>query len=46
MGPMFSGKSSELQRRLRRYAIAKRKCVLVKARPLKPSPRRALAAPR
>ncbi len=32
LGPMFSGKSTELQRRLRRHMIAKRKCVAVKYR--------------
>ena len=30
MGPMFSGKSTELMRRLRRNIIAKKKCIAVK----------------
>eukprot|EP01130_Rhizamoeba_saxonica_P002664 TRINITY_DN12425_c0_g1_i1.p1 TRINITY_DN12425_c0_g1~~TRINITY_DN12425_c0_g1_i1.p1 ORF type:complete len:247 (-),score=49.00 TRINITY_DN12425_c0_g1_i1:55-741(-) len=29
-GPMFSGKSTELIRRIRRYTISKRKCVVIK----------------
>lgn len=29
-GPMFSGKSTELLRRIRRYAVAKMSCVIVK----------------
>jgi thymidine kinase len=29
-GPMFSGKSTELLRRIRRHTIAKRKCLVVK----------------
>eukprot|EP01051_Picozoa_sp_SAG22_P005483 SAG22_NODE_327_length_12278_cov_10.550209_4_plen_414_part_00 len=29
-GPMFSGKSSELQRRLRRFAVAKKRVLMVK----------------
>ena len=29
-GPMFSGKSTELMRRIRRYKIAKRNCVVIK----------------
>ena len=29
-GPMFSGKSSELQRRLRRFTVAKKRCLLLK----------------
>lgn len=29
-GPMFSGKSSELQRRLRRFAVAKKRTLLIK----------------
>jgi thymidine kinase len=28
-GPMFSGKSSELQRTVRRYEISKKACLLV-----------------
>lgn len=28
-GPMFSGKSSELQRMVRRYEISKKKCLIV-----------------
>ena len=31
LGPMFSGKSTELLRRYRRYTIARKKCILVKA---------------
>eukprot|EP00456_Euglypha_rotunda_P016520 TRINITY_DN15474_c0_g1_i2.p1 TRINITY_DN15474_c0_g1~~TRINITY_DN15474_c0_g1_i2.p1 ORF type:complete len:242 (+),score=20.43 TRINITY_DN15474_c0_g1_i2:108-833(+) len=30
LGPMFSGKTTELLRRIRRYTIAKRKCVVIK----------------
>ena len=30
IGPMFSGKSTELQRRIRRHLIAKHDCVVVK----------------
>eukprot|EP00033_Pygsuia_biforma_P003908 GCRY01004281.1.p1 GENE.GCRY01004281.1~~GCRY01004281.1.p1 ORF type:complete len:239 (+),score=27.87 GCRY01004281.1:54-719(+) len=30
LGPMFSGKSTELIRRIRRFTIANRKCVIVK----------------
>jgi thymidine kinase len=30
LGPMFSGKSTELLRRYRRYTIGKKKCLLVK----------------
>ena len=30
MGPMFSGKSTELIRRLRRYQIAKHECLIIK----------------
>lgn len=30
IGPMFSGKSSELLRRIRRYTIAKRRCIVIK----------------
>jgi len=30
IGPMFSGKSSELLRRIRRYTIAKRTCMVIK----------------
>ncbi|ASK51271.1 Thymidine kinase [Eptesipox virus] len=30
LGPMFSGKTSELGRRIRRHKIAKRKCVIIK----------------
>lgn len=30
LGPMFSGKSTELLRRIRRYTIAKRNCVVIK----------------
>lgn len=29
IGPMFSGKSSELQRVVRRYQIANKKCIVV-----------------
>jgi thymidine kinase len=29
-GPMFSGKSTELLRRIRRHTIAKRRCLVVK----------------
>jgi thymidine kinase len=29
-GPMFSGKTTELLRRVQRYSIAKRKCLLIK----------------
>lgn len=29
-GPMFSGKTSELIRRIRRYTSAKRKCIIIK----------------
>jgi thymidine kinase len=29
-GPMFSGKSTELLRRIRRHAAASRKCVVIK----------------
>lgn len=31
-GPMFSGKSTELLRRIKRYTIANRKCLVVKYR--------------
>ncbi len=30
IGPMFSGKSTELQRRIKRHSIAKRDCIVVK----------------
>jgi len=30
VGPMFSGKSTELQRRIKRHIIAKRDCLVVK----------------
>ena len=30
LGPMFSGKSTELLRRIRRYTVAQRKCLVVK----------------
>jgi len=30
VGPMFSGKSTELQRRIRRHIIAKRDCIVIK----------------
>lgn len=30
VGPMFSGKSTELQRRIKRHTIAKRDCLVVK----------------
>ena len=30
LGPMFSGKSTELQRRIRRFKIANKSCVVVK----------------
>jgi thymidine kinase len=30
LGPMFSGKTTELQRRVRRYTIAGRKCLVIK----------------
>ena len=30
LGPMFSGKSTELLRRIRRYRFAKKNCVVVK----------------
>ncbi|KAL0483902.1 thymidine kinase [Acrasis kona] len=30
MGPMFAGKSTELLRRVKRYQIAKKKCLLIK----------------
>ena len=29
-GPMFSGKTTELMRRIRRYKIAQRKCLVIK----------------
>ena len=29
-GPMFSGKTTELMRRLKRYQIAKHSCLIVK----------------
>lgn len=29
-GPMFSGKTSELIRRIRRYTSAKRRCIIIK----------------
>jgi len=29
IGPMFSGKSTELQRRIRRYSFAHKKCIVV-----------------
>jgi thymidine kinase len=32
LGPMFSGKSTELQRRIRRFTIAKKSCTVVKYR--------------
>lgn len=32
LGPMFSGKSTELLRRMRRYLCAKHKCVIIKYR--------------
>ena len=31
-GPMFSGKSTELLRRIRRYKLAQRKCLVIKYR--------------
>lgn len=31
-GPMFSGKSTELLRRIRRYNVANRKCLVIKYR--------------
>jgi len=30
LGPMFSGKSTELQRRIKRHSIAKHDCIVVK----------------
>lgn len=30
MGPMFSGKTTELLRRIRRYTVAKRRCLVIK----------------
>jgi hypothetical protein len=30
IGPMFSGKTTEMLRRIRRYTIAKRRCLVVK----------------
>eukprot|EP00762_Andalucia_godoyi_P000692 ANDGO_05408.mRNA.1 Thymidine kinase len=30
IGPMFAGKSTELMRRIRRYNVAKKRCVLIK----------------
>ena len=30
LGPMFSGKSTELMRRIKRYQVATRKCLAVK----------------
>ena len=30
LGPMFSGKSSEMFRRVQRHALAQRKCLLAK----------------
>jgi thymidine kinase len=30
MGPMFSGKSTEMLRRVRRYQAAKRRCLVIK----------------
>ncbi len=30
IGPMFSGKSTELQRRIKRHTIAKHDCVVIK----------------
>ena len=30
LGPMFSGKSSELFRRVQRHSLAKRKCIIGK----------------
>jgi len=30
LGPMFSGKSTELIRRIRRYVISKKKCIVIK----------------
>ena len=32
IGPMFSGKSTELQRRIRRFKFAKKSCAVVKYR--------------
>jgi|688.fasta_scaffold1349211_1 thymidine kinase len=29
LGPMFSGKSSEMQRKVRRYQHARRKCLVI-----------------
>lgn len=29
-GPMFSGKTTELQRRIRRYSLAKKACLVIK----------------
>lgn len=29
LGPMFSGKSTELQRKIKRYQIAKKKCLVI-----------------
>lgn len=29
-GPMFSGKTTELMRRIKRYEIAKKKCLVIK----------------
>ena len=31
-GPMFSGKTTELMRRIRRYNIAQRECLVIKYR--------------
>ena len=30
LGPMFSGKSTELMRRIKRYQVAARKCLTIK----------------
>lgn len=30
IGPMFSGKSTELIRRIRRHTVAKRNCIVIK----------------
>ena len=29
-GPMFSGKTTELQRRIKRHTLAKKKCLVIK----------------
>ena len=31
LGPMFAGKSTELLRRVKRYELAKKKCLLIKS---------------